>query len=343
MMLHYTGSIPSQLLYQNNYPVNYFQTPFHTDIELAGTFGELRPNHFHSGWDIKTNNQQGYPIHAAQSGFISRIKLSKKGYGLAIYITHPNGFTTVYAHLKKLNKIADEVLQQQLLEKDTTQIDIYLPINKFKIKKDELIAFSGNSGSSEAPHLHFEIRDAFTEEAINPIFFKLPIQDNSTPIINKIGIYEWNEQNEISTIKSYLVAKNDLRNGHLQKQIIVHQPTLSIAINGFDEQFKNSKSKLGFTEIELLADEKNICQIKFDRLIFAESKNINFMLDTIQHLKYNVDWYRLFLPNKNISRFYKNNNSGKIVLQKNKAIELKVIVSDIVNRECELNFEIIYK
>ncbi|MEY2830307.1 MAG: hypothetical protein RIQ33_2165, partial [Bacteroidota bacterium] len=288
MMLHYTGSIPSQIIYQNNYPSNYFQLPFANEIELAGTFGELRPNHFHSGWDIKTNNQQGYPVHAVQVGFISRIKLSNKGYGLAIYITHPNGFTSVYAHLKKLNKIGDKILQQQLMNGDTDQIDIHLPIHKYKIKKDEIIAFSGNSGSSEAPHLHFEIRDAFTEEAINPIFFNLNVNDTYSPIISKIGIYEWAEKNQASAIKSYAVSIQELLNKQMQKMIVVHQPIVSIAINGFDKQFKDSKSKLGFTEIELLTNKNKVCTIDFDRLIFAESKNINFMLDSIQYKKHNV-------------------------------------------------------
>jgi hypothetical protein len=343
LMLHYSGSVPSQILYNNNYPINYFHQPLKNEIELAGNFGELRPDHFHSGWDIKTNNQIGYPVYASQMGFVSRIKLSKKGYGLAVYITHPNGFTTVYAHLSKLNDKLNYYLIDEQKKQNKNEVDFKLKVNQLKIKCDEQIASSGNSGSSQAPHLHFEIRDAFTEEAINPAFFELKVEDEMAPIIKKIGLYSTNSISEKSVLKVLNISASENKSEKKNNTIIVNDSIVSIAVNGFDKQFANNKSELGFTSIELLHHQKSISTIYFDRLIFAENKRINFMIDTIQQKKQNVDWYKLYLPNQNISSFYKNKNVGIVVLEKNKIEDFEIIVSDFKKHTRKLKFSIKFK
>ncbi|MFM2226207.1 MAG: hypothetical protein RJA07_2409 [Bacteroidota bacterium] len=343
MMLHYSGSVPSQVLYQRNYPTNYFHLPLANKILLAGNFGELRPNHFHSGWDIKTNNTEGYPVHAAQLGFVSRIKLAKKGYGLAVYITHPNGFTTVYAHLSKLNNKLNIYLKAEQQKQNKNEVDFNIKANELKISNDEIVAYSGNSGSSEAPHLHFEIRDAFTEEAINPSFFRLPINDDEKPLINKIGIYSWNENTDVSNFQIHTLSTIEINEEEIKKCVVVKNPIIGVAVAGFDVQNNTNDSKLGLTSITLLQDNNKICHIYFDRLNFAETKRINFMVDTIQQKKKNVDWYKLYLPKLNVSSFYKNKNEGKIVLEKNKMVNFKIIVSDFTEHKKTLKFSVIYK
>ncbi|MEY4875104.1 MAG: hypothetical protein RL708_253, partial [Bacteroidota bacterium] len=329
--------------YQYNYPKGYFHFPLTNEILLAGNFGELRPNHFHSGWDIKTNNIEGYPIHAAQLGFVSRIKLSKNGYGLAVYVTHPNGFTTVYAHLSKLNSNLNLYLKTEQLKQNKNEVDFNLKPNLLKIGNDEIVAYSGNSGSSEAPHLHFEIRDAFTEEAINPAFFGLEINDDAKPLINKIGIYNWNENNEVPNFTIHKLSKTEMMNGEINKCLVIKNSVIGIAVAGFDVQNNANDSKLGLTSITLLQDDNKICHIYFDRLNFAETKRINFMVDTIQQKKMNVDWYKLYLPKLNVSSFYKNKNEGKIVLEKNKIANFEIVVSDFTEHKKSLKFSIIYK
>ena len=143
---------------QNLYPKDYFRPPMDIPMQLSGNFGELRPNHFHAGFDLKTNKVEGQKVYACADGYISRIKISIYGYGKAIYITHPNGYVTVYGHLQRATgAIQDYILAEQYKQKEY-EIEVFPKQNELVVKKGDLIAFSGNTGGSEGPHLHFEIR-----------------------------------------------------------------------------------------------------------------------------------------------------------------------------------------
>jgi murein DD-endopeptidase MepM/ murein hydrolase activator NlpD len=174
---------------QEPLPQNYFRSPIDTAILLAGNFGELRPNHFHAGIDIKTNNREGMPVHAAAEGFVSRIKISSFGYGKVIYVTHPNGFVTVYGHLRSFNDTIGTYIKRQQYAQKTFEIEVFPKSTEFPVKKGEVIAFSGNTGNSGGPHIHFEIRDEKSEKAINPLLFGLPVTDNKKPQVTRVKIY----------------------------------------------------------------------------------------------------------------------------------------------------------
>ncbi|WP_243456781.1 M23 family metallopeptidase [Polaribacter batillariae] len=162
---------------QKKYPKNYFRNPLEIPTIFAGTFGELRSNHFHSGVDIKTQGKEGLKIFAAADGYVSRIKVAQFGFGKALYITHSNGFTTVYAHLSKYAGEIEEYVKSIQYKKENYQTgNIFLKEGKFPVKKGELVAFSGDTGGSGGPHLHFEIRDTKTENIINPMFLALHLQ-----------------------------------------------------------------------------------------------------------------------------------------------------------------------
>ena len=156
---------------QNTYPLNYFTNPLSIPIFLAGNFGECRANHFHSGIDIKTLGKENMPVHAAASGYVSRIKLDAVGFGHAIYITHPNGFTTLYAHLNDFAPALQKFVKQQQYAQKKWNIDVTLNPNQFPVRQGQFIAYSGNTGSSTAPHLHFEIRNTLSEHPLNPMLF----------------------------------------------------------------------------------------------------------------------------------------------------------------------------
>ena len=156
---------------QEKYPQNYFSVPLDIPILLSGSFGELRSNHFHAGLDIKTQGKEGLKVLAAAEGYISRIKVQQFGYGKAIYITHPNGFTTVYGHLSKFaDKIEEHVISVQYKKEDYQTGNLYFNETEFPVQKGEIIALSGDTGGSGGPHLHFEIRNTITENVINPLF-----------------------------------------------------------------------------------------------------------------------------------------------------------------------------
>ena len=172
---------------------NDFQSPLKIPLALSGTFGELRSNHFHSGIDFKTNKEIGIPIFAPASGYVSRIKVSPTGFGKALYIAHENGLTTVYAHLDKFNKEIHEYITKKQYELQQFPIDISIEKDKFKIQKDDIIGYTGNSGSSSGPHLHFEIRDSKNQRPLNPMNWNFDIKDTKKPIIESIFIYNLND------------------------------------------------------------------------------------------------------------------------------------------------------
>lgn len=175
-----------------DYPQHYFRNPLDIPIYLAGNFGECRPGHFHSGTDIKTLGRENQPVHAAADGYISRIKMDKSGFGHALYVTHPNGYTTLYGHLNDFAPAIQKYLRQQQYAQQRWDIDVQLSPSQFPVKKGQLIAMSGNTGGSTAPHLHFEIRDTKTEHPLNPELFGLPIIDKKSPVPLRAVVYNLN-------------------------------------------------------------------------------------------------------------------------------------------------------
>jgi len=164
---------------------------------LSGTFAELRSNHFHSGLDIKTQQRRGLKVKASATGFVSRIKVSHFGYGKALYITHPNGYTTVYAHLQKFSPDIEAYVKQQQYKKESYQIELFPKAGTLPVLKDNLIAYSGNSGGSGGPHLHYEIRDK-QQRPMNPLLFGLDVKDTTNPIIKSIYAYPLDNQASIN-------------------------------------------------------------------------------------------------------------------------------------------------
>ncbi len=173
---------------QDNYPKDYFISPVDFPISLSGTFAELRAGHFHSGIDIRTAGEEGKPIVACADGYVARIKISPYGFGKALYIDHPNGYTTVYAHLQKMSPAIDAWLKSEQYKLEKFDVDLFPPKNLLKVKQGEIICYSGNSGSSEGPHLHFEIRNTKTEMPVNPQLFGLPVKDFIRPVISALRI-----------------------------------------------------------------------------------------------------------------------------------------------------------
>jgi len=158
-----------------NYPQNYFRNPLNIPMQLAANFGAIRSNHFHMGLDLRTNSQENLSVLASADGYVSRIKVERYGFGNAVYITHPNGYTTVYAHLNTYFDALDAYVKERQYKDEKWEQDITFQPGQFPVTKGQLIALSGNTGGSAGPHLHFEIRDTKTEECLNPLLFGFAI------------------------------------------------------------------------------------------------------------------------------------------------------------------------
>ena len=157
------------------------QPPLDIPLVLSGTFAELRGNHFHGGIDIKTQGRSGLKVYSAEDGYVNRIAVSPYGYGNALYIRHPEGYTSVYGHLNAFATEIEQWVEDQLRDRSKNEGNLYPSPEQFKVTRGQLVAFSGNTGGSFGPHLHFEIRDTRTEEPLNPLEFGLKVKDTRKP------------------------------------------------------------------------------------------------------------------------------------------------------------------
>jgi hypothetical protein len=217
------------------YPKDYFRNPLDIPILLAGNFGECRANHFHGGLDIKTEGKENMPVKAAADGYVARVKIEKAGYGHVIYINHPNGFTTVYAHLNSFMKSLEDYVHKEQYNKETAELDISFKAGEFPVKKGQQIALSGNTGSSTAPHLHFEIRQTEDEHSLNPQLFGFDINDKIAPKPLKLGIYDLTRRIYEQTPAMYPLQQKGNGYWTIPDTIVVasEQTGIGVVINDF--------------------------------------------------------------------------------------------------------------
>lgn len=248
----------------------YFISPVDHEIRLSGSFGELRTNHFHSGIDIKSSKgTQGDTIRAAASGFVSRIKIEYGGYGKAIYIDHPNGTTTVYAHMHILSDtISNYVLKHQKLQ-ESYAVDLEVNRNEILVEQGDYIALMGNQGRSYGPHLHFEIRNTNSEKPINPFLYKLKPNDAKKPILNQV----------FANVLTADFAINDrvLLSTNTDK-FEISAWRLGISFNAYD-QMDGANNKNGIYAASLTVDDSLIYTMKLDSFSFDETRSINGLID----------------------------------------------------------------
>ncbi|MBA4167358.1 MAG: M23 family metallopeptidase, partial [Chitinophagaceae bacterium] len=242
---------------QSDYPKGYFRNPLDIPMKLAGNFGELRPNHYHMGVDIKTGQRENLPVYAAAEGYISRIKIEPAGFGRAIYITHPNGYTTLYAHLNNFAAKIDDYVKRQQYAQESWKIQLDVPPEMFPVKRGEFIAFSGSTGGSQAPHVHFEIRRTKDDVNVNPLLFGLPLADNVKPRILRLGVYDrthsvYEQMPKLFPVK--LVTPSSYAT--LPGIIKVGAPLVSLAISAYDTQ-TGSSNQNGIYEATLTVNDKD--------------------------------------------------------------------------------------
>lgn len=328
----------------SKYPLDYFRSPIDGRIFLSGTFGELRNNHFHAGIDIKTGGSEGKNVYAAADGWVSRIKISPWGYGHAVYIEHPNGFTSVYGHLKELNGDMADYLKKQQYQKQSFDVDLYLPSGQFPVKKGDIIALSGNTGGSGGPHLHFEIRETASQEPINPLLFGIDVKDFVTPQILGLRIYPAEKG---ALIQGKNKAKNfDLKGWGKDYKLkdgdsIRITGDFYLGLNAFDKQ-NDSENKNGVYQIEVYADSLLVYSHNVERINFSTTRYINALIDHEYFSKNKSRYQRTYMcPNNMLDLYEKVKNRGIFSLNDNHYHPIKYVVKDAAGNFSELNFTIL--
>ena len=328
---------------QDKYPKDYFRSPLDIPIKLSGNFGEMRPNHFHAGFDIKTNQQEGINVYAAADGYVSRIKISTSGYGKAIYITHANGFTTVYGHLQKaVGAIEDLIIKTQYAEK-SYEIEAFFKAGEFPVKKSDIIAISGNTGGSEGPHLHFEFRDNKTEKIINPLFFGLNVKDTKKPIISNLVVYPVDRESVVNESSRPMTLNLSLQqNGTYVSEKVLAMGKIGFGIIGsdFDDVSYNPN---GIYKAKLVKNGTPIFGYEFDEMIFDEARYVNAFIDYDRYKKTRSRVQKLFMKEYySLSNIRSNVNNGLINITANQMDTVRIEVMDYYGNVTKIQIPIEY-
>jgi hypothetical protein len=334
----------STLFAQNNFPKDYFSPPLDIPMQLSGNFGELRPNHFHAGFDFKTQQKEGLKVHASAEGYVSRIKISTFGNGKTIYITHPNGYTTVYAHLQKAVGPIQDFITTTHYKEQSFEIEMYLKPGEIPIKKGEWIAVSGNTGASEGPHLHFEIRDSKTEFIINPMLFGFDsgIRDTKKPVISGLYVYPL-FSSTVNTSKRPILLNTALQKDgtYLADKVLAKGPIcFGIIANDYDDV---SFNKNGVYSVNSFLNGQPKFGYQFDTHSFDDMRYVNALIDYAKYKKTGQRVQKLFMKNKYDLAFIKTDETkGQITPTPNLDDVYRIEVADFFGNKSVITVPIQY-
>ncbi len=312
---------------QNGIPADYFSNPLDINMVLAGNFGEMRANHFHSGLDIKTEQREGLPVYAPADGYVSRINVQHYGYGKALYILHPNGYTTVYGHLRSFAGDIEKYVKDTQYSKESFEVELFPDNALLQVKKGDLIAYSGNTGGSGGPHLHFEIRDS-SQRPMNPLLFGIEIPDSKTPIVSAVFAYPIGEDAHVNQsqnrTKLRMVKQKD---GNYKTEDVIAYGKIGFGITTYDQQ-NGASNKNGSYKINTRFNGTEKFEVLFDKFSFSETRYLNRYTD-----------YNYYETNKSMVQklFRETNNPLSIITKEdeNGFITVKDSLSSIYTIEVE--------
>ena len=327
-------------LFSQNEKFPQYPNPVKIPISLSATFAELRSNAFHAGVDIRTQGVEGKEVFAVADGYVSRIGVSPYGYGKVLYITHNDGFTSVYAHMSKFNKMITDFVKDKQYKDESFAQNIMLKENEFPIKRGDFLGFTGNSGSSGGPHLHYEIRYTKTQEPVNPLYFGLKIKDTKKPVIKGLAIYPLENSivnNNDTTI--YLNVNHKEGVYSLDNSIFTVSGDIAFGINVYD-QADGANNKNGPYSIELFADNELIFNIISDKYSYNETRYINSLIDYSCYIKNKERFVRTEIDKYNNLGLYET-RKGVVPVNQGDTINMKYVVKDYNGNKSVLNFTLI--
>ncbi|MEX6687435.1 peptidoglycan DD-metalloendopeptidase family protein [Danxiaibacter flavus] len=305
----------------------YYHSPIAIPIELAANFGEPRADHFHMGLDIRTRGKEDLPVYAVADGYVSCVKLEQTGFGKCLLIAHKNGTTSLYAHLNKFyDPLEHNVLQHQYADKSWQQSITY-DSTIFRVRKGQLIGYSGNTGSSEGPHLHFELRDTRTGDVINPLISAYPVKDNTPPVVKGLYWYDREKSIYLTTPRQVNLA-NDANSYKGSNILLVNSPVISFGIKAID-QMSDKHFRMGIYSASLFLDDSLIFAFRLNKLSYETTRYVNACIDYehwlnshqyIQHLS--------ILPGNRLTVFDRRAGNGTIRLRDTSTHRIRIQIAD---------------
>jgi len=325
----------------SQYTRNYFRNPIAIPMQLSANFGELRPNHWHMGLDIRTNAKENLPVYAAAEGYIAKVGIRSQSFGRFIIINHPNGFSTLYAHLNDFNPELERYVTEQQYKQESWAVELSFTSNQFPVSKGSLIAYSGNTGGSQGPHLHFEIIDTKTDRRLNPLLFNFPMEDKVPPVIIKLAMYDRSKSMHAQTPVLFLLKKTD--SGY----IIPKQPVIktgldkvSFAIQAHDRMSAGGSDN-GIFSAKLYLDDEPQISFVLDSIDYDETTDINAHIDFRYDYNGGVYLQQLSqLPGDHCPVYKHIKGDGVISLSDTVIHLISVDVKDAQGNTSQLNFSI---
>jgi hypothetical protein len=320
-----------------------FLPPLKIPLLLSASFGELRADHFHSGIDIKTQGVTGKEVIASDEGYVYLLLVSPGGFGRAIFIRHPSGYSTVYGHLDSYAPDIEEYVKAKQYENKSFPVTIYPPSDRFRVSRGEIIGYSGNTGSSSGPHLHYEIRRTDGEKPVNPLLFDFGIEDNMRPVIERLAIYCGSNNTTINGKNENLYLDISGSDGEYslsgETEISVNG-LAGFGITSYD-YMNNTSNRFGINSLELLIDSVPWFSYQINEFSFSETRYINAHIDYEAAQKNNFEIEKTFvLPNDKLSLYKNFMNNGLYDFNDTKSHIMKIIVKDVANNKSVLTFTI---
>ena len=311
-----------------------YSLPIDIPIYLSGTFGELRNSNIHAGIDIKTQGREGFPLKAVSNGYVSRVKVSTSGYGKVIYINHPDGKTSVYAHLNKFSApIINEVRKKQY-DLQSFEVEVFFKPTELPVSKNEIIGFSGNTGGSFGPHLHFELRETSTQKPFNPLLSHYDIEDSIRPVIHTLIAYPISEDAIVNSSKQKLqIPFQKINDSIYVSESIEAIGKIGLGIGTYDRQ-DNTYNKNGVYSINAKLNGTQIIDLKFSEIRFSDSEFLNTIIDYPRFSRTRQRILKLFRSTGNELDFFEYLEDGFIDVKigKDYAYQLKVSDANSNNR-----------
>lgn len=326
---------------QQDYPQDIFGEPMDIPMILAGTFGELRSNHFHSGIDIKTQQRQGLPILAIADGTITRIKVSLWGYGKVVYVAHPNGYTSVYGHLQKFGPGIEEYIKRAQYEKRSFEVELFPKYGELSVEKGQVIAYSGNTGGSSGPHLHFEIRNSVSEKPTNPLLYGYEVRDATDPVLLRLFGYPLSNTAEINQSQNRIQLNfRKQKDGSFLADPVKAIGTIGFGFIGYDRQ-DMAANKNGLYAVEQTVNGKVYTLYDFETFSFGESRSINTLIDYEYLGRYGERIQKCFRSPGNRLSIYKSLlNDGKIEIMEGLDYQVVIRLSDFAGNTTVLHIPV---